>query len=481
MNRKRISRSFGLLFLAILVAFMVSCQAGTQNEEFDISMLSTDDGTADFLGKDFLIRNYERYALNDNTLLSFSEESVFYDLALQRINDIGKKYNCTISTNNEPGQDPDSTFTPSVMAGLYFCDMMMTMSYDIRGQVEGMLFEPLISVSDILDYTDSGKWGSPYLLEWMVWDGSPYGVLPVQWPEYYITCFSNVFVFNESFAKRLGQTDPREYLEKGSWSRETLGNMMPEYTFMDGEIEVKGMAYYAQHFIDQALRSNNAQVYKEEGDGIVSGYHTEAGRNALEWANDFLHVTYKDYIHPTGGDDENYNRFINGESALLLTYANYAFGSRSRIAFSIDDYCILPFPNGPERKGQEYTAQLESVKSTVIFPLGGHDINASAFICNELFEQLGEYDGDSLKDFYLRSFFFDSRDLDIVMEMVRNSRYTFYADGIRGLIVDKIASGPQSVTQLLESAQDQFDDLLQRRIAPTVNTMNELFGKGWDR
>jgi len=467
-----------LAMIICLFSVFVSCSAADTAENFDDSLISGD-MTFDLDGFECKIRVYEYYALSDESLLSYKKDSAFYDVALARINEIENKYNCKISTENKSEGGIESSFLPAIASGNYVSDVIMQGDYDIRPKVEAKLFEPLSLVSDVIDYTNSEKWGTPYMLEWMAWDGELYGVTPMLWPDYYITSFSNIFVFNEEFAQRLGQTDPREYVENGTWSRETLESMMTTYTYTDGDIKVKTLAEYPGHFVDQALRSNNAQIYKVDGNSIVSGYHTTEGTEALEWANNFF-KTYADCIWANDGDEGNYKHFINKDAALLLTYASYVYGSRAELSYEVDNYCVLPFPNGPERANQGYTAQLECVKNTIMFPLNGKDVTASAFICNELFNQLGDYDEEALKEYYLRFYFHDERDYNTLMEIAKNARFTYYADGFRGLVVDKI-NGSSSVAQILESSEDNFNDKIQERVVSTVQTMNEIFGDDWDK
>ena len=375
-------RFISLLFI-ILFLFSVSCAVNNEVEEpfdLDFSVMS---GPPNLDGFEFTIRFYDHFVPEDGSLFGYKQSTEFNDAVLKRISDIESDLNCEITPLNAPGAHPESTITQILMAGQHLWDCIQSSSWDIRPLVENKVFEPLSQVSDIINYNDSEKWGNWRLLEQGVWDGEIYGLVPVKWPDVSVSS-GYVFVFNEKMADRLGQPDPREYVENGSWSREKLGEMMITYTTDTLGFPLKALFTYEGHFYDSALRANNAQAYKLVDGEYISGYHTPEGLDALTWADNFLHVDYKDCTYPEDpGDAGRTDLFINEYVAMLFDPIIEIYSSNSNIPFEVESFCILPMPNGPERQDQPYTTFFERVRSHTFFPIN-YIISTQSFYHNLL-------------------------------------------------------------------------------------------------
>ena len=275
----------------------------------------------------------------------------------------------------------------------------------------------------------------------------------------------------------MGQPDPREFIEDKSWSREKFGEMMLIYTTEDLGYPLKAMLTYEGHFLDTALRANNAQTYKLVDGEYVSGYHTPEGYDALKWADDFLHVYYPECIYFSDrSDSERDAVFINEEVAMELAPVTNIYGSNSEIPFGVDDFCVLPMPNGPERQNKPYTTYFERIRCHTFFPING-DIEKSAIIANALFEPLDGFSAEELKDYYLRYSFHDERDYYLIQEVFENQRYSFYSDGARAKVVEALYAGhSKTVTEVLDASEDAQNEIIKEKIVPTVESLEEVFG-----
>ncbi|MBO5299061.1 MAG: hypothetical protein J6B51_03160 [Clostridia bacterium] len=460
----------------ILMLFSVSCAAENEVEEqFDLDF-SVMDGPPNLDGFEFEIKFYDHYTPEDGSIFGYKQSTEFNDAVIKRINDIETEMNCDIVTTNASGASLEGTFMPMLIAGQHLYDAFQSSAWDLRPTIESGLLEPLSQVEDILNYKDSEKWGNWRLLEQGVWDGEIYGVVPVQWPDVAVSS-GYMFLFNEKMADLLGQPDPREFIEDKSWSREKLGEMMLTYTTEDLGHPLKALLTYEGHFYDTALRANNAQTYKLVDGEYVSGYHTPEGYDALKWADDFLHVDYADCTYlPCPGDAERNAIFINEDVAMFLSPVTNIFGSNSEIPFEVDNFCVLPMPNGPERQGEPYTAVFERIRSHTFFPING-DIEKSAFVANELFEPLDGFGKEELTEYYLRYFFHDARDYYLIQEVFENQRYSFYSDGVRSKVVEALYAGhSKTVTEVLDSSEDAQNEIIKEKIVPTVESLEEVFG-----
>ena len=469
-------RKLTVFILALFLILTVSCASGNGSEEVFDEDFSSNETRFDLGGFCFEIRFYDDYTPEDGSVFGYKNGSEFNDAAVKRIEEVEKSMNCTITPSNSSGLGLESNFNIVQMSGLNFCSAVITSSYSLRPSIEAGLFEPLSQVSDIIDYRNSEKWGNWKVLEQSVWDGEIYGVVPVQWPEVEMS-EGYLFVFNEKFAGLLGQPDPREYIEDRSWSREILGEMMLTYTTDDLGHNLKALMAYDGHFYDTALRANNAQAYKLVNGEYVSGYHTPEGLEALTWADDFLHVTYADCIYPDPGTEDGRNKvFINENCAMLYTRAANAFGSNDPIPYAVENICILPMPNGPERVNQPYTTFFECVHDNILFPTNGN-IEYSAVIVNALFEPLEGFGADELKDYYMRYLCHSETDYNVAKELFANGRYSFVSDGIRAPLVEALyGNHSKTVAQVFEATEEVQNELVQKYLVPTVSSLEEIFG-----
>ena len=466
------------LTLAVFLLLTVSCASGDASAELFEEEFSTGEEEVDLCGFTFEIRFYDDYTPEDGSVCGYKNGSSFNDAAVKRVKDVENEMNCIIKPTNSGGLGLESNFTVIQLSGLNFCSAIMTSSYSLRPAIESGLFEPLSQVSDIIDYTDSKKWGNWRILEQSVWDGDIYGVVPIQWPEVEMS-EGYLFVFNEKFADLLGQPDPREFIEDRSWSREKLGEMMLIYTTEDLGHPLKALMTYEGHFYDTALRANNAQAYKLVDGKYVSGYHTPEGLEALTWADDFLHVTYADCIYPAPGTEQERNDvFINEDSAMIYTRVANAFGSNDPIPYSVENTCILPMPNGPERvkTNAPYTTFFECVHDNILFPINGN-LESSAIIVNALFEPLDGFDADELKEYYMRYLCRSETDFNVAKELFANGRYSFVSDGIRAPVVEALyGHHSKTVAAILESTETAQNELVQKYLVPTVSSLEGIFG-----
>ncbi len=469
------------LFLVLMLLFSVSCSSAESEifeEDFNAGKNSAE---IDFDGYDYKIRFYDHYVPEDGDLFGYKQGTVFNDAVIKRINDIETEYNCTITATNSNSPHLEDHFVSMILSGVNYQDTVVSSSWRLRTIIASGVFEPLSKVSHILDYHDSEKWGSWKILEQGTWKGELYGVIPVQWPGVAISA-GWMFVFNEEFAGRLGQPDPREYIEDGSWSREKLGEMMLTYTTEDLGYPLKALLAYEGHFYDTALRANNVQTYAIVDGEYVSGYHTPAGLEALTWADNFLHKDYVDCIRQPCPPDEQRNAvFIGGEVAMFLSHLTNVFGTYSEIPFNVESYCVLPMPNGPERAKvtSEYTTGFERVQSMTFFPLNG-ELEASARIADRLFEPLDGFGEEELKEYYMRNFYHDERDYELAKQIFENGRYTYLHGNIRQLTIEALyGSHSKSVAQILEESEDAQNEAVKKYVEPTASTMADVFGEDY--
>ena len=464
-----------ILNILMLIIFVLLCGCASSEEivpEFDAS--------GDVIDmKGLVIKASRDEGTFADTYLGYRQGSLLYDAALERVRSVEAKYNCSIefvSDNNLV-----STISLRSAAGYAYIDFALMTRYN-RNLTQSGLLTPLSQLSDFIDYYDHDKWGTPNTLFQLVWDGELYGVIPVSWPEYYFTLVDFPIVSNTNKIRSMGFPDPREYVENGEWTRDRFADCVNDYCYSDGSTVHYGLSMYKPHFYDMAIRASGVAMAVKTENGWESGIHSPTGREAIAWAIDFVQFRCKVSIN----DEDNETQaalvaFCNGKSSLVLNHSNYLFASNSQyekvVAYEVENFGVLPFPLGPEVEYGQWIGQYERTPNTLIFPVIANNTDAAAIVANDIFEPLDDYpDTASLEDYYYENIFFDKRDVSVIMQMLRNSRYNFYDEGLRQ-ISDKLGSGNNDADQLLDSMADVYYNLIQEKVVPVYESIESIFGE----
>lgn len=462
-----------IIFLILLVLFITACSqsAAPDGSKTGSEIIDMEDHVFNFTAD---------IDPKSTTFLSYNKDSVFGELAINRFAEIEAKYNCTItkSSNFETIKDivalaatGDDTISVIVEHVHYGGN-----SY----KKEGLLL-PMSEVSDIIDYTDSFKWGSKNILEIFMYETELYGLIPASWPENIFMSTDFLLVVNEDMVASLGKNDPREYVEKNEWNRDTFVNIIKEYYHQDNNGDpVSSLTFGSRHMIDMSFRSFGVEIAQKIDNKWVSGYASEKGIAALEWAKNFLYGELKNFTSKKDMKSQIAD-FIDSRTVMSMLHSNYTFSTSTSGDSSSDitncgiQYGILPFPSGD---GTQYIAQYERVINGIMIPSFAAETEWIATIVNDIFEPLDGYDTiDKMKDYYTQYLFFDKRDTDVIMALTENARYLFHDEGfdkhnreIENLL---LRSTPAEV---IEKMKPVLDKTVEEEIAPVFEAKAYLFG-----
>lgn len=461
-----------LCFVLFLCAVTVSCSDSGGSTLVDFF---SDEDKPDYAGDEFVFAaDIDR---SEGIYMLYNTNTTFSDVAMTRLDNVAKEYDIKFV---QMKGDFVQRLVTSVSSGLNLCDAAIALSYTLQqeGAVSSGLLYPINEMPEI-NYKDNVKWGEKNLLEAVVSNGNLYGLLPYAWPECMLRTVDFVIVANEDMLAEQGKTDPREYVENGTWTRDKLIEVTNDYAHeSNGGETVFGLTFYRPHLYDIALRTSGVEyAVKNDSGEWESGIHTQLGKQALEWVNDFIYENCVDSVLNLPTYDCA-SAFINGEAAMIMTHTNVALDTDkdTSIAFKVDNFCLLPFPLGDNMTYGEWVGQYDALKY-ITFPVNIEKPEMSATIMNAVFEPLDGYEtSEALEDYYSRFIFHDDRDAEVVYKMLENARYNFYPEGGRA-IVDKLGDSSEelSVTQVLESMRDSFADTVKNKIANVYESMDELW------
>ena len=456
------------VILVALMVFVVCACSQNDNEEFSLDFNDGRDGDInDFDGFKCVIMQNHMAETAATSLFSYPSGTLMEDLLLQRIKDIENGYNCTIEVKTDGTVRVDS-IVPVLASGSFVSDILFTCgpSTFIRA---GFMY-PLDVLEDYIDYTDTFKYGGLGLLEQGVYNSVPYCVTPARWPGKQTTTSFGVFAINENIVTRYGLTDPRDYVENGDWTWETFENVIPDYQIDDGSVQTTAVNM-TWSIMDFAMM-NGADYYSIEPDGtVIPAIDSEYIAEAIDWCS-HLFTIHKDCITFLGHDDM-LKRFLNDEIVITKTAVDHIIRFMS---YKMDNFGVVPMPCGPHGTyGKWVNAYNENIAFSILY--NTNDAACSAIVIDNLCEPFKGYETDEdLKD-YMRTIFFDDRDIDVIMNYFQNARWNYWGHANLETYFNNaktFAISGKSATEFLAKYADQTSKLVVENIVPNVEFLENF-------
>ena len=463
-----------LITVLLAITMLVSCSSGNSEEIFDQGWATTD--STDWSGQSFYIL---QTSVIDEHPLYYLRDTNLADNALQRIKDVAANHKCSINLKYIGSGDSFKTLMAATLAtGDCLADIVFTDPAQIRefGNLGGLL--NIEHVSDYINIYDESKWGAPNVWEFLMCNGVMCGVVPVSWMNMGPAIFYPI-IFNSDITGMFGYYDLREFYENGEWTREKMMEVAVDCTDNTRATPIKGLAACLKHFIRSALL-NNGTTFAEFNDDVSEyycGWTTEAGIEALQWVKDVIN-NYGEYMYEftnIGYGDWNYtNPFMNSEAAMLLTSSGEIF---DKIAYKVNNFGLLPFPAGPYGDPSKYVGFYEKAE-TLSIPLYAKETECSAILIDEIFSPLEQYpDAASIENYYDTNVFSNTKDYQILVEMSKNCKYSFWPDG-GDAVLNSLYSNLEKMTptEVLESYGNVSDKCIIEQMIPSILTVRRLSG-----
>lgn len=414
--------------------------------------------------------------------LGFADGTIFYDLALNRIDDVEKALGCKIKlVYAEDGADVKE-FNTRTLSGVFYCDVIQSTS---EWLIESAKIGGLIGISDLEDInlSDSDKWGSPQLLESMCWNDDCYAVAPMSYPELCYTTFGYPIVFSPIIVSSLGLTDPREYYENGEWTWDTFKQCLKDYTVKDGsEYKYYGMAVHAPYFAEMFIRSNGSALveYDKTKGKYVCGFYDAAGIKAVKEANNIYMNEYADCFDKANTVPEAVAKtFVEGKAVMCAVDTEHLYGLNAKISMSSSDFGMLPFPTGPDVEPGYVFSVHEALRYATSFSVLGSEPDACAKIIDALYEPLPGFETkDAIITYMMHNYFFDIRDAELFFKMFDNTYYNYFHWATRSFAEDTVTK-EKSVSETMTSLSDKMQDIIDEYITPALNGAEAVWGTNW--
>ena len=392
------------------------------------------------------------------------------DRVMQRKKDVENSLNCSI-TMKYTG-DALSILRAGVMSGAQELDLV---TYETYFMVVDIRAGYLTGLSALIDVENVEKWGTPNMLQSALWKDDLYGVVPYAWPDVGYTG-AHAIAVNEDIVSMLSQPDPREFVENNTWTWDQFEECLTAYTYNDGGGTVYGMQCHSPYFAINMLLSNGVAISSYENGKVACGAYTQAGFVALERAKKIMQETHSDCFHPSNAADGR-ELFYNRECVMTPSGVGGFYKTVDAIMYKMENVGVLPFPQGPDATPGVYLSYHESLPTCISIPFNAKDTEASAAVLSAMLEPFDDFKTkDDIMDFMAEQIFFDRRDVEVIINLVRNTEYGFFREGARS-VIEQVTSTTTPVSSLLEANEKAYDQIVEDYMIPHYQGRIAVYGE----
>lgn len=457
--------------IMILIFILSACNASSidrSDEVFERSFDGESSSENDFGGKKFTIYENVYYLDSSDTYLGYEYDSPYASILQERIAGIQSNMNCQINLVK------NLEINLMLTAGVHPADILIG-GAGYGGFAIGF-FVPVDEYSDIIDITDSFRWGDPNVLEQTMCHGTMYAVIPNSWPGFLGGYFACVLSNNDILYKN-GYSNPHEYVESGVWSREKIAEIA-NYCY-NKEKPIYGFETYMEWFYRECFYTNRVRYAKLDYTGnYVNGYNSQEAINAVDWGKEFYQMIKGCFDNHDGGKLID---FYAGQSVFALERANLLMNLI--YTNEVDEFSILPFPNGPDVEYGRWSGTFWHDCVNIAIPYTEEDVSESARILDLVFAPFDDANTfEKLCDYYTRNFFFDNRDIETLFTAMKNSEYSYigYTD-LPKQIIDSIIMKARgaSAASAVQSVAPKFDTEIEEVIIPNKIGLKNYFGDAY--
>lgn len=471
---KKFKRFLSLLLLCCTVFSLCSCG---QAEPEVVPEYTTELGSIDFMGAEFVFKQNNTYNSTEGGYLGYVYNTEFADLAKERIDEVQNKYNVKIEIvidKNVTQSVQNETYTGEVSF-----DAVQTKSGALSNIIRAGFMQDLSEVSDYLNYTDAEKWGSIENIKPFCWDSGVFGVIPAAWPMLKYHSMDGPLIVNEDIIRYLNETDPREFVETDEWTWEKFEELMPVYSHKNDMGEDVTALYSSDHWLFRTMQTTNGEgvIVKDSEGEFQLGLHSERTFEAMSTAYNWAFGEYSSFVDI---DDKHQwtdmlQAFVDKKTVFTIANATELIGTTSSISYIMSNYGVLPFPRGPHgnNKTTSGTTITETRYGTGI-PQLCKDPTMSAIILNAIYEPLPGYETEeNIADYLRENFFFDDRDVTNFLDAYRNLYYNYRCEGLTDVYINLDDS--KSMREWLDQYAESDENNRQKYVPSIESSIEELF------
>lgn len=456
--------------LSLLLAFLfVLCSCSSSAPEIAPEYTASDSTTVDLDG---YVAKWG-FASGDDKVFGYIADTLIADEALKRVDQIQNTLNCVIDMEyNSSGAIRDN-MNASVVSGSMLYELTTTDSETVLGSIRAGYFNGL---SRLIDVQNTDKWGTPNILQSVIYKDDVYCVVPYAWPELLDTAYKSPIAVNESLILQYAHQDPREYVETGTWNWDKFEECLLAYTVQDGERTIYGITSNYAYYAMLMFLSNGVTFIEYTDNGIECGIFTPQGIEAMERAKKIRQETCAHCFANVSTIQEATPVFFSGDAVLGVLNSDSIIGSTSSAMYTMENVGILPFPYGPSAEPGVYRSYHETMSYVTGIPSNASDAESAAMILDMMYEPFDSYKTkEDIINYYAEQIFFEEQDARVYANMLQNTEYGFFQDGAR-TVFDQIIKD-RSVTEVLDSLEETYEELLKNVFKPHYEGRIAVYGE----
>jgi len=460
-----------ILLFVMMLTLMVGCVPSSVDE-------GEEEGGSgiDLIGMEYTLLQFTSNTLSEGNPMLYVNGSDLAEMALARIAEIEKDYNCFITIKYQ-NKDKDwvTKFSGDNASGQYVADIVLTGNSDVNySLLRGEFMYPILDVNDIIGYDSStfDIYGTPYVLESSMYGGELYFVTPYTHPAKQIKS-GQFFAVDTNIVGEYANVDIREVYEQEDWTWATFEQVVRDCTVKEeGDIKVYGAASSDGDFAEYAFVSNGYSRVAKNADGnYVANLNTTNVRDAIDWLRRIQNEFSENVLFTSRA--EQLTMFEENRAAMIFMTTEFL---KNKVAYIKPGFAVVPFPNGTSgnygknhgscgAEGLGIYAQTE-------------DPEAIAHIIKAYCQPFAQYPTleDSLR--YYDDMFWDERDIRVLVDTEKYVKFSYYvSNGCRLSDAAKTHLNSMSSQQIIETYSPNMDKVIEEWIIPNNILIDELMSK----
>lgn len=405
----------------------------------------------------------------------YLSDSSFAEAAMKRLDELEKAYNCVFSLKWETTSDIVKSVNAAAAAYQYIYDIVDVEDGLTADMGKAGSLVPWNEMADTIDIYDFQKWGAPNIYECVMLEGNIYGLRSALWPNRYPS-FGVPIIFNGKLTAEGGYADPRELVEKKTWDREAMLQMIKDCTVIEGGTTVRyGMAVDTSYIYTLCVNGSGNSFYRYADGKCENTVKSDKIVEAITWVQNMFIENPECFVNAgkKGTRETFMNPFLEGNAALFMhmTWALFSI-----VAMQVEDWGLLPYPTGTEPEYGKWNSYYAGNRNYISIPITADDPDDLAFLIDKMYEPLEGYaTEEEMKAFYLTSVFFDERDYDLYMDLCKNCRYMYHNWGGYNFSEYFVSNYAKvSAAEGIEKNMSTIDKLIEEYVAPNQAAYAEM-------
>lgn len=413
----------------------------------------------------------DKSSSENSTIMCYKLNTTLSDLVLKRFADVEKQLDCKIT--RDCVNYGDDVIVSMILANSFKYDAIYGNHATIQDLAQGHVLAPASDYTDIVDLNNYDKYGTPSVQECNAYGGKIIALTPQSWL-YMQPSALDLMIFNMDHVNQYGKTDPKEFIENGTWNWDALEYVISDYYVDEGESSIYSLVCRDLDLLKLLILGNGVEfTFKDETGNIQSDFGSSEMMAAIAFYNK-LKTEYKEKM--TSEDDWKYllDSFAEAQNSMVCLTAAYQL--YEDISYEVPNYAVMPFPTGPNGDYGVWPSAVEGsngfmVSISTTYP-------ESAFkILDKICEPLDGYESMESRVAYLQdNVVFNPLDAEIALTTHHNGTYSYWKAEIGDFQPDtlwrEVAKARRSSTEVIEQYKDLFNQAIEKYMTPNLELEN---------